>query len=69
MPHLGRPGVPLEAVKWMFQKHAPLAIRPDDKDKQFQLQWMWQMLQDCTAERYAINKTEWSGSLNTAATA
>ena len=50
------PGVPLKAVKWMFQKHAPLAIRPDDEDKQFQLQWMWQMLQNCTAERYAINK-------------
>jgi D-amino-acid dehydrogenase len=50
------PGVPLKAVKWMFQKHAPLAIRPDDIDKQFQLQWMWQMLQNCTAERYAINK-------------
>ncbi|RQU47868.1 D-amino acid dehydrogenase [Burkholderia cenocepacia] len=51
------PGVPLKAVKWMFQKHAPLAIRPDDADKQFQLQWMWQMLQNCTAERYAINKS------------
>jgi D-amino-acid dehydrogenase len=50
------PGVPLKAVKWMFQKHAPLAIRPDDKDKQFQLQWMWQMLQNCTAERYNTNK-------------
>ncbi|MGF6871444.1 D-amino acid dehydrogenase [Paraburkholderia sp. MM5477-R1] len=50
------PGVPLKAVKWMFQKHAPLAIRPDDEDKQFQLQWMWQMLQNCNAERYAINK-------------
>ena len=50
------PGVPLKAVKWMFQKHAPLAIRPDDEDKQFQLQWMWQMLQNCTTERYAINK-------------
>jgi D-amino-acid dehydrogenase len=48
--------VPFKAVKWMFQKHAPLAIRPDDADKQFQLQWMWQMLQNCTAERYAINK-------------
>ncbi|VXC65585.1 D-amino acid dehydrogenase, small subunit [Burkholderia sp. 8Y] len=50
------PGVPLKAVKWMFQRHAPLAIRPDDDDKQFQLQWMWQMLQNCTAERYALNK-------------
>jgi D-amino-acid dehydrogenase len=50
------PGVPLKAVKWMFQRHAPLAIRPDDEDKQFQLQWMWQMLQNCTADRYSINK-------------
>jgi D-amino-acid dehydrogenase len=50
------PGIPLKAMKWMFQKHAPLAIRPDEEDKQFQLQWMWQMLRNCTAERYAINK-------------
>ncbi|MPW20423.1 D-amino acid dehydrogenase, small subunit [Paraburkholderia piptadeniae] len=50
------PGIPLKAMKWMFQKHAPLAIRPDDDNKQFQLQWMWQMLQNCNAERYAINK-------------
>ncbi len=48
------PGVPLKAVKWMFQKHAPLAIRLDGT--KFQLQWMWQMLQNCTSERYAVNK-------------
>ncbi|MBN3791305.1 D-amino acid dehydrogenase [Burkholderia sp. Ac-20353] len=48
------PGVPLKAVKWMFEKHAPLAIRLDGT--RFQLQWMWQMLRNCTAERYAINK-------------
>ncbi|WP_233831524.1 D-amino acid dehydrogenase [Paraburkholderia sp. ZP32-5] len=48
------PGVPLKAVKWMFQKHAPLAIRLDGTT--FQLQWMWQMLQNCTASRYAVNK-------------
>ena len=23
------PGIPLKALRWMFQKHAPLAIRPD----------------------------------------
>lgn len=23
------PGIPLKALKWMFQKHAPLAIRAD----------------------------------------
>jgi D-amino-acid dehydrogenase len=48
------PGVPLKAIKWMFEKHAPLAIRLDGT--KFQLQWMWQMLQNCTAERYALNK-------------
>ena len=32
------PGIPLKAMKWMFQKHAPLAIRLDGS--LFQLQWM-----------------------------
>ena len=36
------PGIPLKAMKWMFQKHAPLAIRLDGS--LFQLQWMAQML-------------------------
>ncbi|MBU9164584.1 D-amino acid dehydrogenase [Burkholderia multivorans] len=49
------PGVPLKAVKWMFEKHAPLAIRLDGT--RFQLQWMWQMLRNCTPERYAVNKS------------
>jgi len=48
------PGVPLKAIKWMFQEHAPLTIKPDGT--LFQLQWMWQMLQNCTADRYAVNK-------------
>ena len=48
------PGVPLKAVKWMFEKHAPLAIRLDGTA--FQLQWMWKMLQNCTQERYTVNK-------------
>ncbi|MGY2490255.1 D-amino acid dehydrogenase [Cupriavidus sp. CP313] len=48
------PGVPLKAIKWMFQEHAPLSIRPDGT--LFQLQWMWQMLMNCSAGRYAVNK-------------
>jgi D-amino-acid dehydrogenase len=48
------PGIPLKAMKWMFQKHAPLAIRLDGS--LFQLQWMAQMLRNCSADRYAINK-------------
>lgn len=48
------PGIPLKAMKWMFQKHAPLAIRLDGS--LFQLQWMSQMLRNCSTERYAVNK-------------
>jgi D-amino-acid dehydrogenase len=48
------PGVPLKAVKWMFEKHAPLAVRLDGTS--FQLKWMWQMLQNCTQARYSVNK-------------
>jgi D-amino-acid dehydrogenase len=48
------PGIPLKALKWMFSKHAPLSIRPDGS--LFQLRWMAQMLKNCSAERYAVNK-------------
>jgi len=48
------PGVPLKAIKWMFEKHAPLAIRLDGTS--FQLKWMLQMLQNCTQARYSVNK-------------
>lgn len=48
------PGIPLKALKWMFQQHAPLAIRLDGS--LFQLNWMAQMLRNCTPERYAVNK-------------
>ena len=48
------PGIPLKALKWMVQKHAPLSITPDGS--LFQLRWMWQMLRNCNAASYAINK-------------
>lgn len=48
------PGVPLKALKWMFEEHAPLAIRLDGSLAQ--LRWMWQMLRNCTPARYATNK-------------
>ncbi|MBP6121409.1 MULTISPECIES: D-amino acid dehydrogenase [Providencia] len=51
----GAPGIPLKAVKWMFEKHAPLAIRPDGS--LFQLRWMWQMLKNCDIQHYAMNKS------------
>jgi D-amino-acid dehydrogenase len=48
------PGVPLKALRWMFQKHAPLAIGLDGSMDQ--LRWMWQMLRNCSPRRYAVNK-------------
>lgn len=49
------PGIPLKAAKWLFQRHAPLSIRPDGSV--WQLQWMSKMLRNCTTKRYAINKS------------
>ena len=48
------PGIPFKAVKWMFQHHAPLAINVDGS--LWQLQWMAQMLKNCNAQHYAVNK-------------
>ena len=48
------PGIPVKALKWMLQRHAPLAIRADGS--LFQLRWMAQMLKNCTSARYAVNK-------------
>ncbi|MGA8864896.1 MAG: D-amino acid dehydrogenase [Gallionella sp.] len=49
------PGIPLKGLKWLFQRHAPLSIRPDGS--LWQLQWAAMMLRNCTAERYATNKS------------
>ena len=48
------PGVPMKTLKWLFQRHAPLAIKPDMTF--WQLQWTYRLLQNCTAKRYDINK-------------
>ncbi len=48
------PGVPFKAIKWMMQKHAPLAIKPTADIHQYL--FMAQMLRNCTAARYAVNK-------------
>lgn len=48
------PGIPLKAIKWLFKKHAPLAIRLDGS--LYQLKWMAAMLANCSADRYAVNK-------------
>lgn len=48
------PGIPLKAMKWLLQRHAPLAIKPTASLDQYL--WMAQMLRNCTASRYAVNK-------------
>lgn len=48
------PGVPLKAVKWLFEQHAPLSISPTLHLQQYA--WLARMLHNCTPERYAINK-------------
>ena len=50
----GAPGIPAKAVKWMFERHAPLSIRPDGT--LFQWRRMAAMLRNCSADRYAVNK-------------
>jgi D-amino-acid dehydrogenase len=48
------PGIPAKAVKWLFEKHAPLKIKPSiDPD---QISWMLKMLNNCQLDRYQVNK-------------
>ncbi|WP_394181197.1 D-amino acid dehydrogenase [Marinomonas posidonica] len=49
------PGVPLKAIKWLMQKHAPLKISPDPEMKK--LLWMGKMLSQCTEGAYNTNKS------------
>lgn len=49
------PGIPAKAVKWLMMRHAPLILRP--KVDRAMLTWLAGMLRNCTAERYAINKS------------
>ena len=49
------PGVPVKAIKWLLMRHGPLVIWPKLDPRM----WIWglKMLRNCTAERYAINKS------------
>lgn len=49
------PGVPMKALKWLFQRHAPLALKPDFT--MWQIEWTLKLLRNCTAARYAMNKS------------
>ncbi len=48
------PGIPLKALKWLMMRHSPLAINPSLDPEMWR--WVFQMLRNCTASRYEINK-------------
>lgn len=49
------PGIPVKAIKWLFMKRRPLFIWPLISPTM----WMWsiQMIRNCNAESYRINKS------------
>lgn len=49
------PDVPLKALKWLFQRHAPLSLKPDFT--RWQCHWIAQFLSNCSLERYELNKS------------
>ena len=49
------PGVPVKAIKWLLMHHRPLVIRPH-LDWHL-ISWGLAMLRNCTAARYALNKS------------
>lgn len=48
------PGIPLKAVKWLFMHHRPLFIWPLMSPRMWR--WCIQMLRNCNANSYALNK-------------
>lgn len=48
------PDIPVKAVRWMFMRHAPLIVRPQADPAM--VRWMVEMLGNCTARAYRINK-------------
>ncbi|MFN3991346.1 MAG: D-amino acid dehydrogenase [Tabrizicola flagellatus] len=49
------PGIPLKALKWMFQEHAPLIVQP--RPDWAKISWLARMLMNCTTSAYAVNKS------------
>jgi D-amino-acid dehydrogenase len=49
------PGVPVKAIKWMLMTHSPLVIWPLLDPAMWR--WGWQMLMNCNARAYALNKS------------
>ncbi|EJF7265969.1 D-amino acid dehydrogenase [Vibrio parahaemolyticus] len=48
------PGIPLKAIKWLMEEHAPLKIKPSLSTDM--ISWASKMVANCTLPRYQINK-------------
>lgn len=48
------PGMPLKVAKWLFARHAPLALKPRFDPQQWR--WLAAFVANCTPERFAHNK-------------
>ena len=53
------PGVPVKAIRWLLDRHGPLVVRPQFDPMMWR--WILQMLRNCTAARYAVNKARMVG--------
>jgi D-amino-acid dehydrogenase len=53
------PGIPMKAIRWLMMRHAPLILRPTLDPAM--LRWLAAMLRNCTATRYALNKSRMVG--------
>ena len=53
------PGIPIKAIRWLLMHHAPLILRP--KPDMAMVRWVLAMLRNCTAARYALNKSRMVG--------
>jgi len=49
------PGVPVKAIKWLLQRHAPLVVSPSMSPSM--MSWMSKLLINCQQHRYDINKS------------
>jgi D-amino-acid dehydrogenase len=49
------PGIPVKAMRWLMMKHPPLIVRP--RPDMAMIRWTLAMLRNCTASRYALNKS------------
>ncbi|KHT49525.1 D-amino acid dehydrogenase [Vibrio sinaloensis] len=48
------PGIPMKALKWLFEEHAPLKVKPSLSPEL--MSWASKMLLNCQLDRYRINK-------------